>query len=360
MSTSSDFRVVTKGQMMGTEKRWRRFGEPTPAGESLRPDGTPDYGVFGPGTVAWEVMLHPAQMFFETIAQGHLQFTYKPIFAGVRDLDPMSRKARDGSVTIFDAMDRGQRNSGIHAPMWFGDTATAQRIAKHLINMHTKVKGDLIDLGDPDLGGYEANSPRESMWAALTECLAMLWVYERLGWGTKRLTDAERDQYWAECAEYVRLFPHDKTEIPLNAADLRALYAKYERFFSHSDTVTTMPANGENWYDAMEHGIKQNFHRSQTPMIVQTLIQQSFALVVAGALSGIARRNMGYGPVKSRVALAARRLAWPLVGLMQWGPVQRSYMRLMWGPDAMRLIDSARELHAQARREGVVVGARPA
>jgi hypothetical protein len=34
---------------------------------------------------------------------------------------------------------------------------------------------------------------------------------------------------------------------------------------------------------------------------------------------------------------------------MQWGPIERYYMRLMWGPDAMVLIDAARALHAQAK-----------
>ncbi|MGW6769664.1 oxygenase MpaB family protein [Streptomyces sp. NPDC055037] len=348
----TDFRVVTKAKMMGTAQRWRRFGEPTPAGRSLNDDGEPDNGVLGPGSVAWEVMLHPSQMFFETITQGMLQFTYKPILAGVRDVDPLSRKAREGTATVFDAMDRGQRNSGIHAPMWFGDTPTARRVAKHLHNIHGKVEGGVIDVGEPELGGYKANSPRESMWAALTEVHAMLWVYERLGRGTRRLTDAERDQYIAECAEYVKLFPHIEDEVPTSMAELRALYEKYEPFFRHSPTKGTQPVNGEDWHETVGAAIKKNFHKSQLPLMFQTMLQQMFNTAVAGAGSGIMRRNMGMSPAQSRRTIVVRKAMTPLIRLMQCRPIERYYMRLMWGPDAIALITSARELHAEAKRTG--------
>lgn len=167
-------KVVTKERLYGKESRWRRMGAPRPASAET------DFGVFGPGSVAWDVLLHPATLVFQTAAQGVLQLTYKPILAGIRDWDPLSRKARAGTLTLFDYFDRVQRNSGIHAPMWLGDRATAQRVAEHLGNIHAKVAADLIDSGAPELGGYSANSPRESMWAALTEMHSMLWIYESL------------------------------------------------------------------------------------------------------------------------------------------------------------------------------------
>ncbi|MCD9087104.1 hypothetical protein [Stenotrophomonas sp. SY1] len=101
-------RVVTKERLLGSESRWRRHGEPTPAAS----DGTVDDGVFGPGSLAWQVLLHPATIVFQTAAQAVLQLTYKPIYAGLRDWDPMSRKGRAGQLTIFDVFDRHQRNSG--------------------------------------------------------------------------------------------------------------------------------------------------------------------------------------------------------------------------------------------------------
>lgn len=111
-------------------------------------------GGIRPGSVAWDVLLHPATIVFQIASQGVLQLTYKPIPAGVRDWDPLSRKARAGTLTIFDYFDRLQRNSGIHAPMWLGNQAKAERVAEHLGRIRAKVADDMIDMGAPELGGY--------------------------------------------------------------------------------------------------------------------------------------------------------------------------------------------------------------
>ncbi|ORM32464.1 hypothetical protein BFL43_15445 [Williamsia sp. 1135] len=97
-------RVLTSERLLGTARRWRRFGEPTPAGESLDADGMPDYGIFGPGSEVWEVLLHPATIVFHNSIQGFMQTIYKPIEAGIRDCDPISRKGRDGTLTFFDSL----------------------------------------------------------------------------------------------------------------------------------------------------------------------------------------------------------------------------------------------------------------
>ena len=81
--------ILSAEKLLGTERRWRRFGEPVPAGASSGPDGTPDYGLFGPGSVAWDVLLHPAVIVLESIGQSLMQLTYKPIAAGIRDHDPL-------------------------------------------------------------------------------------------------------------------------------------------------------------------------------------------------------------------------------------------------------------------------------
>lgn len=69
-SEKKDFRIVTKERLAGNAQRWRRFGEPVPAGHSLKEDGTPDYGLFGPGSMVWQVLLHPATIVFQYAFQG--------------------------------------------------------------------------------------------------------------------------------------------------------------------------------------------------------------------------------------------------------------------------------------------------
>ncbi len=347
-------RVVTKERLLGTESRWRRFGQPTPAGGSLKEDGTPDYGVFGPGSIAWDVLLHPATIFFQSPAQFVLQLTYKPVLAGVRDWDPISRKARKGELTIFDNFDRQQRNSGIHTPMWLGDTATARRVAKHLRNIHTKVAGDVIDIAHPELGGYDANGPRDAMWAALTEMHTMLWVYENLafrdGKPPHRLAPAQRDQYIAEVAEYCRLFDSPEGEIPTTMAELKALYEKYDELFKPSWTMDVIPATGQSFHKVTTESIKKNFHVSQLRIHAQLLLSQKlFQYPIMGAVSGKTRRNMGVGPLKSKMAVASTKAMLPLIWLAQQPAAEQRMMRIMWGPDAVKLIESARDLHRQAK-----------
>ncbi|MFF1723533.1 oxygenase MpaB family protein [Streptomyces sviceus] len=348
--------VVTRKRLLGTESRWRRFGEPTPAGGSLKEDGTPDYGVFGPGSVAWEVLLHPATIFFQSPAQFVLQLTYKPILAGVRDWDPISRKARKGELTHFDMFDRAQRNSGIHAPMWLGDTPTAKRVAKHLRNIHAKVAGDVIDFAHPELGGYDANSPREAMWAALTEMHTMLWVYEhfafRDGKAPHRLPPSKRDQFIAEVAEYCRLFDSPEGEIPTSMAELKELYVTYDELFKPSWTMDVIPATGESFHKITEESLKKNYHISQLWVQVQLLLSQGiFKYPIMGAVSAKTRRNSGFTPLKSALAVASTKFMLPLIWLAQQPSMDRYMMRVMWGPDAVKLIDSARELHQKALAE---------
>ncbi|MFI6435757.1 oxygenase MpaB family protein [Streptomyces sp. NPDC050759] len=347
-------RVVTKQRLLGTESRWRRFGEPTPAGGSLKEDGTRDFGVFGPGSVVWEVLLHPAVIFFQSPAQFALQLTYKPIVAGVRDWDPISRKARKGELTIFDLFDRAQRNSGIHTPMWLGDTPTAQRVAKHLRNIHGKVAGDVIDIAHPELGGYDANGPRDAMWAALTEMHTMLWVYENLafrdGKAPHRLPPEQRDRFIAEVAEYCRLFDSPEGEIPTTMAELKTLYEKYDELFRPSWTMDVIPATGQSFHRIQKESIKQNFHISQLRVQARLLLTQKlFEYPVMGAVSRKTRRNMGVGPLKGKVAVASTKFMLPLIWLAQQPHVEQRIMRVMWGPDAVELIESARELHRQAK-----------
>jgi uncharacterized protein (DUF2236 family) len=351
--------IVSHERLLGTARRWRRHGEPKVATGAAEPETR---GVFGPGSVAWDVLLHPAVIVFQSPAQFILQLTYKPVVAGVRDWDPISKKAHRGELTLFDVFDRGQRNSGIHAPMWLGDKDTATRVSQHLVRVHEKVAGDTIDVGDPDLGGYNANSPRDSMWAALTEMHSMLWVYERLGFNglkrTGRLAPELRDRYIAEVSEYCRLFPHDEAELPKSMADLRKLYEKYDALFGVTKTLAIIPATGENFHQLWQESIKKNDHPSQRKVKVQLFFQEGlFKLLAMGAVSGKTRKNSGLTPRKEKRVLAARALLMPLVWLLQRGPIERYFLRMMWGPDAVDLVNAARKLHADAKRNAAFASA---
>jgi uncharacterized protein (DUF2236 family) len=347
---------ITKELIRGTARRWRRFGEPVAAGGSLKEDGTIDYGLFGPGSVVWEVLLHPATIVFETAGQGHMQLLYKPVVAGIRDRDTLTVKAKAGTLTFFDSFDRLSRNSGMHAPMWLGDTATAKLMAKHLHNFHKKVRGDVIDAGEPELGGYAASEPRDAMWAGLTELHPILWMYEafafRDGRLPHRLPDETRDRYVAEVAAYCRLLGANEDEIPTNMAELSALYDKYADLFRHSKTINIDPETGEDHNKFIGQVMVKNFDLSQLRAIWQLLLHFIiWRQPVLGALSGKARQAAGLSPFRSRMAYAARKLSLPAAWVMQQPPIERYVTRIMWGPDAVELIASARKLHARAKAQ---------
>jgi|GEM_PF-736052 len=342
---------LTKEQVIGTEKRWRRFGEPVPAGGSVGADGEPDYGLFGPGSMVWEVLLHPTTLFLQNYAQATMQAkAYKPIVAGLRDWEPVSKKAQAGTATMFDVFERVSRNAGMHAPMWLGDSATAANMHRHLANIHRKVQGDLIDVGQPQLGGYDANSPRESLWAVLTEMHPMLRLYEtfafRDGRLPRRLTDAQRDQVIREIGTYLRLVHAPEEDIPDSMADVAALYDKYADLFAPSDTVNNGPDTGQNYIGLITASVTKNLDRAQLRAAVPAvLFAKLLELPVAGALPAAARHSMGYGRLQSAIARASSVLALPLMWVIQQPACERYALRYMWGPDAARLIDSARALH---------------
>ncbi|MEU1160774.1 oxygenase MpaB family protein [Streptomyces sp. NPDC005921] len=344
---------ISREDLLGTERRWRRFGEPTPAGGSLHEDGTPDYGLFGPGSVVWEVILHPATVVFLNAAQGAVRTKgYSPISAGLRDRDPMARKAREGTLNMLDVFDRLSRNSGMHAPMWLGDSKTAKLMAKHLHNIHKKVAGDVIDIARPELGGYAASEPRDAMWAALTEMHPMLRVYEafafRDGRMPHRLSPEQRDQFVAESAAYLRLVGSPEEDIPTSMAELGALYEKYADLFAPTETVNLTPGTGQDWLKLAVQTVKQNFHISHLRALMPYLLQTALVETpVMGTLPAKMRRSMGLGPSKDKAAVRAAKLFLPIAWLMQQGPYERYILRRMWGPDSIRLLESARRLHEQ-------------
>ncbi|WP_228562317.1 oxygenase MpaB family protein [Catenulispora rubra] len=349
-------KIVTEERLLGTERRWRRFGEPIPAGKSMKDDGTPDYGIFAPGSIIWEVLLHPATIVFETVAQATLQMLYKPIAAGIRDEDPISRKARAGTYTIFDAFDRAQRNSGMHAPMWLGDTATATRMAGHLHNIHQHVKGDIIDVGSPELGGYAASEPRDAMWAAITELHAILWMYERFAYhgddGPRPLTDAQRDQYVREMAPYLRLVGAREDEIPKSMAELDALYDTYWDLFGRSDTINVFPKTGEDMHETTAKCIERNWHPTQH-LAADVLMEvfQQFSTQILATFPKCLQIKAGLDESQRAAAAQALEDSRDLIRESQQPENDRRMMRMMWGPDGVTLIDSARELHRQVLRE---------
>ncbi|MDF2990101.1 MAG: hypothetical protein K0S37_615 [Microbacterium sp.] len=346
--------VLTEELLRGDASRWRRFGEVVPAGHSLAPDGSIDYGLFGPESVTWQVVLHPAIIVFESAAQAVLQFLYKPITAGIRDADPISRRARSGKFTWFDFFERFQRNSGMHAPMWLGDTATATKMATHLHRIHGHVQGQLIDPEDPSIGEYAAAEPRDAMWAAITEMHAMLLAYENLAWHGDEpphpLSPEQRDRYVAEMAPYLRIVGADEAEIPHNMADLDALYDTYEPYFGHRESVFRDRETGLHMIEQYRRVGEQNWdpsHALATDVLAE--VYNDWHEVMPAILPE--KLQIAAGRTREQIAASGETIRARAADIraIQSPENEARIMALLWGPDGVDLIRSARRLHGETR-----------
>ena len=349
-SSSEEFALSVE-KLMGNPERWRRLGVPVAAGRSINDDGTPDYGLFGPSSVVWKVILHPATIIYQTVAQFSMQLMYKPVVAGVRDADPLATKVRAGKLTAFDSFERFQRNSGLHAPMWFGDTRTAETMWAHLHALHAHVKGGLIDVGQPELGEYHADGPRDVMWAALTEMMGMLFVYEHFAWHgdtpPQRLPNHERDQYVADSAAYLRVVGAPEEEIPQTMADVDALFHRYQDLFKKTETMNIMPESGKDFAALSEEQIKKNWHPTQQMAVdvLEGFFMKPTNLVIASYPTYLQIWGAGWDEEKRAEEAENLKAALPEIKARQESPdVERRAIDLFWGPDGHELISSARAL----------------
>lgn len=159
-------------------------------------------------------------------------------------------------------------------------------------------------------------------------------------------------------ASYVRLFNAPEDEIPTTMAQLSKLYEKYAPLFGNSETMDIIPQTGQNYRKLMMESMKKNFHRSQLRVLLLMVLQYGFFILpVLGAVSPKTRQSKGVSGTKERLARISRPLSLPLIWLLSRGPFERYFMRLLWGPDGVKLITQARELHKKAK---AVAGKQPA
>ncbi|KUO07003.1 hypothetical protein [Streptomyces sp. DSM 15324] len=126
-----------------------------------------------------------------------------------------------------------------------------------------------------------------------------------------------------------------------------------------------MPDTGEDRFKLVIRTVVRNFHISHLRAAIPYALQTSLVeLPVMGTLPARMRTSMGLSPPMDRAAVLAAKLFLPVAWLMQQGPYERYMLRRMWGPDSIRLLESARRLHEQtlaARAVGrLAAGAREA
>ena len=163
-------------QMMGTTK-----AVPLPP----RPPGDP--GLFGPGSIGWQVHGDFPAMMMGGVAALLMQMLHPAALAGVWDHSNFRR----------DMQGRLRRTAQFIAGTTFGSTAHAHQLIDRVRRIHDRVGGTLPD-GTP----YQANDPDVLLWVHATGARCFLDAYRR--YRAPWLTLADQDRYFAETAVVAR------------------------------------------------------------------------------------------------------------------------------------------------------------
>lgn len=170
-----------------------------------------DYGFFAPGSVTRKVWGYPT-----TPLTGIVRAVV------VEEFDPNLVAAVHQTGANYDRLDtRYARTVQYFAAVAFADSRTVSKMADVLVKIHSKAIGI-----EPVSGNrYDANDPDSQLWILVTGWHSVLKAYEMFGPG--KLTEAEEDQYWAECAIAAELQTCDPASVPRSREEVRAYFEKW-------------------------------------------------------------------------------------------------------------------------------------
>lgn len=180
--------MPTLRDSIGTEIR-RIFADPDGKVIEISREDT---GLFGPGSVCWQVHSDVTAMMIGGIASLLLQMLDPRVLAGVWD----------HSVFRQDMRGRLRRTAAFLARTTFGDRAQALGEIERIRRVHMYVRGTL-----PDGSAYNANDPESLAWVHVTESLCFLESFIR--YRKPHMTLRDRDRYFAEMAQIGRLLGAD-------------------------------------------------------------------------------------------------------------------------------------------------------
>jgi uncharacterized protein (DUF2236 family) len=182
---------------IGTEIR-RIFAEPD--GKPMEISRT-DTGLFGPGSMCWQVHGDVTTMMIGGISGLLLQMLDPRVLAGVWDHSTFRQDMRG----------RLRRTAAFLARTTYGDRDQALAEIARIRRIHDHVSGTLPD-GTP----YSANDPEALAWVHVTESVCFLEGYIR--YRKPYLSMRERDRYFAEMAEVGALLGADPVPHTYRAA----------------------------------------------------------------------------------------------------------------------------------------------
>lgn len=183
-----------------------------------------DYGFFGPDSVTWKVWSNPC-----SFALGFIRATT------IEHFDPhLAAAVVDTGDVVARTATRYDRTMRYFALVKFGDSETATRASNVLVKVHAKAVGD-----DPVSGRrYDANDPDSQLWIHITAWHSILKCYEVFGPG--KLTEADENQYWQECAVAAELQTIRVEDVPRSRSEVRAYFDAWRPKVAGSEAAQFM------------------------------------------------------------------------------------------------------------------------
>jgi uncharacterized protein (DUF2236 family) len=183
-----------------------------------------DYGFFGPDSVTWRVWSYPTSL---TIG-----FQRAVV---VEELDPFLVAAVEATNRVrYQPRIRYDRTLRYFATVAFADTRAAIKASEMLVRVHAKAVGV-----EPVSGKrYDANDPASQLWIHLTAWHSILYAYERYGPG--KLSPADEERYWEECAIAAELQTCDPADVPRSREGIRDYFAGVRPRLAASEVTQAM------------------------------------------------------------------------------------------------------------------------
>lgn len=206
---------------------------------TVRPQGvdagphTADDGLFGPDSVTWQTMAHPATAIGATAA-AMIQMLYPPVMYVVDQASSFRERPEL----------RAQRTSDYATTITYGDAEAAETAGRSLRRIHTRCVATHPDTGQRMV----ADDPELLIWVHNALTWALLRAWARFG---PDLSVADRDTFVAEQRIGGRLVGCDADQLPSSAAELDAYIASMEPRLAMTapcvwfkDLMTERPAGG--------------------------------------------------------------------------------------------------------------------
>lgn len=190
-------------------------------GGAARTQVRADEGLFGADSVARRVWKYPTSAILGFIRA-----------VTIEHLDPNLTASVDASGQVLQRPAlRYDRTVQYFATILYGDAEAAITASDILMRVHERSFGD-----NPTTGGtYDANDPESQLWIHMTAWHSILYVYEKFGPG--RLSRAEEQRYWRECAIAAAMQPIHLEDVPRSRGEVQAYFDRWRDKISTSETA---------------------------------------------------------------------------------------------------------------------------